>query len=146
MFLEMGRHLGFEVRPTFSRTMPTDGCWFVETSLGGLEELPVAALEVAVSESGKTLAGSVATLEAISPALGILLVQTDEITRGLVRSGMASDAAAATVAARLDRARGLAARSRQRLAVWDFEELVRRYALATGKPSLYALGAMPRAP
>src|SRR5438034_223345 len=91
MFLEMGRTLEFEVRSTFSRELPTDGCWFVSTSMGGLERLPVAALEVAVSEYGKTIAGSIATLEAVSPALGILVVQTDEIARGLVRGGMHPD-------------------------------------------------------
>lgn len=146
MFLEMGVALGFEVRPTFSRELPADGCWFIPTSIGGMERLPVAALEVAVSESGKTLAGSIATLEAISPSVGILVIQTDEMMRGLIRDGLVHANAAAYVAARMLRAEELAARSRQRLSVWGFDELRRRYEVMTGKPSLYALGHLARAP
>lgn len=146
MFLEIGVAQGFTVRTTYSRSSPTDGVWFAPTSLGGHEELPVAALEVAVSEAGKVLAGSIAALEAVSPALGVLVIQTDEIARGLVRGGRPPEAAAADVAAKLRRAHELADRSRQRIVVWTFEQLLRRYEVTTGRASLFVHLRLARAP
>jgi len=79
LFERLGQQLGYRARRSWTRQYPTDGVWLLDASHVGFDELPVAALEVVVSETGKALRGSISTLEMVSPALGILLVQDQEI-------------------------------------------------------------------
>src|SRR5262245_12601619 len=87
MFLELGRLQGFAVRRQFSIAYPTDGVWLTKAGHGEEAGLPIAAIEVVVSESPKTILGSIATLENVSPAIAIVLVHEDEISRRLLRLG-----------------------------------------------------------
>jgi hypothetical protein len=72
---------------------------------------------VAVTESGKALRGSTATLEIVSPTLGILRIQDQEIGRGLIRAGATPEAATAHVGRLLASAAYDIGRSRQRIAL-----------------------------
>src|SRR6266508_597833 len=85
MFQQLERRLGYRCRRTWTQAHPTDGVWLLYTFHLGHDVLPVAALEVAVTETGKPLRGSTATLDIVSPALGILRIQDQEIRRGLIR-------------------------------------------------------------
>jgi hypothetical protein len=135
MFEQLGQTLGYRCRRTWTREHPTDGVWLLDTSHLGLDLLPVAALEVAVTEGGKALRGSVATLEIVSPAFGILLVHDQEIRRGLIRAGASPAAATAHVERLLASAAADIGRSRQRIALWTFEQLDRRTRLLTKSAS-----------
>jgi len=126
LFEQMGRRLGFRCQRTWTREHPTDGVWLINPPHLGLDALPVAALEVVVTETGKSLRGSISTLEMVSPALGILLIQDREIRRGLIRSGTSPQAATAHIKRLLAAAAADIARSRQRLVLWTFDELERR--------------------
>jgi hypothetical protein len=132
MFEEIGRGLGYEVRRTWSRNLPTDGVWLGVLD-GPLGDLPMVAIEVVVSEGLKSVRGSLHTLTAVSPALGILCLQDEEIRRGLIRAGLPSVHAAR----RLERQRGEieqeAERWPQRIEVWGFSKLRRLYQLTTGR-------------
>jgi len=136
MFDALGRKLGMKAKHSFSRSYPTDGVWYSD-SQPGFPEAPVAAIEVIVSESRKTVRGSLLTLEVVSPAVGILLVHEDEIRRRLVRAGCDPEVAARRVSAINAHAADLAQASRQRVEVWSFAGLVRRYRRATGAHSIY---------
>lgn len=88
MFLAVGERHGYHTLRSFTRQFPSDGVWLTPASHGEVAgNLPIAALEVVVSESPKTILGSVAVLERIGPALGVLLLHEDEIVRRLVRDG-----------------------------------------------------------
>jgi hypothetical protein len=126
LFEQLGCRLGYRCQRTWTRAHPTDGVWLLDTPQVGLDALPVAALEVVVTETGKTLRGSIATLEMVSPALGILLIQDREIRRGLIRSGASPQAATAHVQRLVAAATADIAHSRQRLALWTFDQLERR--------------------
>jgi hypothetical protein len=134
MFAEVGRTLGYRVKRSYSPSTPTDGIWLIRAPHVG--ELPVAAMEVIVSESPKTLRGSLHTLETVSPSLGILLLQTDEITRGVIRNG-GTATTGGKLLARMQATLGeLVSRSRHRVEVWHFEHLVHVYMAVTGNRSL----------
>ena len=91
--------------------------------LPGLPELPVLAAEVVVTEGLKARRGSVATLETISPALGVLVFSEEFVARRAFLSG----AGEAEAVAGVERFRGnlldLAAGSRQRIHVWSARQL-----------------------
>jgi len=53
--------LGYRCRRTWTREHPTDGVWLLDTPHLALDQLPVAALEVVVTETGKALRGSIST-------------------------------------------------------------------------------------
>jgi hypothetical protein len=82
--------------------------------------------------------GSLVTLECVSPALGILLVHEEEMRRRMVRRGTHPDIAVARIAAIREHVLELATGSRQRIEVWSFARLARRYQAATGARSLHA--------
>jgi hypothetical protein len=126
MFEQLGQRLGYGTRRTWTRAHPTDGVWVLDTAAVGHEELPFVALEVIVSESGKSLRGSIATLEIVSPALGVMLVQDEEIRRGQIRAGATPASADRYLERLLAAVAADISRSRQRLALWTFAQLRRR--------------------
>jgi hypothetical protein len=134
-FERLGRQLGYRCRRSWTREHPTDGVWLLDTPQVGFDELPVAALEVVVSETGKALRGSISTLEMVSPALGILLVQDHEIRRGLVRAGASPESAAMHLRRLLATTEADLSRSRQRIALWTFDQLQRRTRVTVSRPA-----------
>ena len=135
MFEAIGKATGFGTRRTYSRDLPTDGIWLA--GQGSPFLLPAVAIEVAVSESAKALRGSIATLEAVSPALGVIVIQDDEIRRRMLGRGLFEEDVERRLEATKRTARELAATSRQRIEIWDYAQLRYRYRLATGRPSLH---------
>jgi len=118
---QMRSRLGYWVRRTWTRDHPTDGVWVLDTP--GL--VPVAALEVVVTETGKALRGSIATLETVSPPSGVL-IKDRETRRGLIRSGATAGAPTDHVARLVSAATADISRSRQRIELWTFDQLNRR--------------------
>jgi hypothetical protein len=140
LFEALGRRYGYEVRRSYSKSLPTDGVWYTESQFGALPPVPIVAIEVVVSESRKSIRGSVVTLELVSPALGVLLIHEEEMRRRLVRAGATPEMVTAKVAASRAHASELAANARQRIEIWSFADLVRLYRNATGDRSLYRIG------
>lgn len=139
LFEALGRRYGYEVRRSYSKCLPTDGVWYTDRQFGALPPVPVVAIEVVVSESRKSIRGSVVTLELVSPALGILLIHEEEMRRRLVRGGATQETVTARVAAARTHAREFAVNARQRIEIWSFADLVRLYRNATGDRSLYSV-------
>ncbi|MEA2682181.1 MAG: hypothetical protein QOK05_509 [Chloroflexota bacterium] len=137
MFAAVGERLGFSVRRTWAQNRPTDGVWVIE-SKGAVRPLPVVALEVIVSEGLKSARGSVQTLAAVSPALGVLLLQEEEIARRLMRRGLSRSGAEYRVAQQRDALGVELGTQRQRLEIWSFEYLRRVYATATLRETIYS--------
>ena len=133
LFERLGSQLGHRTRRTWTRQHPTDGVWLLDTPHLGLDEVPLAALEVVVTETGKALRGSITTLEMVSPALGILLIQDREIRRGLIRSGTSPQTATEHLRRLVAAATADISRSRQRLALWTFDQLERRTQLTLNR-------------
>ncbi len=133
MFLEIGKALGYRTRLMWSRELPTDGVWLLPGDGYALPEVPAVALEVAVSEGPKALRGSIDTLAEISPALGILIINDAEIRRGALREGLSAEVIERRVAERVAAAHNRISRHQQRIDVWGFAQLSRRYQLATGR-------------
>jgi hypothetical protein len=117
LFEDLGRELGYTVKRSFSRRHPTDGIWMPGGRGPRYCAIPVIAMEVIVSESRKTMRGSLVTLECVSPALGIFLVHEEEMRRRMIRRGVHPDTAVARIAAIREHALELAAGSRQRVEV-----------------------------
>ena len=124
-FLALGRSLGDDVSRTYSGDHPTDGVWFARgLDFSGLPRIPIAAIEVAVSERGKTLNGSVKTLELVSPAVAIVVIGEDQILRSAWRSGDANEGQSELSAVR-NRLNFLINKSAQRFEVWTTSQLRR---------------------
>jgi hypothetical protein len=132
MFERLGRALGYQTRRTWTRELPTDGVWLMPGSGLLFAEVPAAAIEVAVSEGPKAIKGSIDTLAEVSPALGVMLINEVEIRRGELRKGRTVDAVERMIANRVAAAKDRASRHQQRIEVWSYQELRRRYELATG--------------
>lgn len=79
-----------------------------------------------MSESPKTLRGSIVTLECISPSLAVVLVHEEEIRRQALRRALPVSAALRKTQLLSEEAADLAARSRQHIEVWTFAQLQRR--------------------
>lgn len=141
MFLDIGHALGHEVRRTFSASQPADGVW-LEGRSGILQGLPLAAIEVLVSESPKAICGSIHRLEAISPTLGIVLVQEDEISRRLTRLGFNATRIASAIARDISLVDSCLATSKQRIQRWSFAQLRWVYSQIVGHS--FAPGAVRR--
>lgn len=132
LFEALGRRFGYRAEKTFSRRYPTDGVWFADPPSSRFAAFPVAAIEVVVSESTKTIRGSVATLELVSPALGVVLIHEEELGRRLALRDATSAANLAHISRIQERVLQHSETSRQRIEVWSFAQLLRRYRLATG--------------
>ncbi len=135
LFEQLGRSAGYGYRRTWTRALPTDGVWLFDESLSLGAELPIAAIEVVVSEGPKTMKGSLDILAEVSPAIGILCVNEVEIRRGLVRRGVPHDNIIDRIARLMMIAHERVARSQQRLAVWTYAQLEQRYRFNTGDTS-----------
>jgi hypothetical protein len=138
LFHAVGKRLGYDSRRTFTREFPTDGCWLIRSPTVIDGGLPFTALEVVVSESAKTVRGSVVTLEAVSPSLAILLIQEEEIRRRVIRTGGSSAEADALVTRLREKALELSDRSRQRFQVWSMARM--RFAYSTVIGSALKIG------
>jgi hypothetical protein len=133
MFLAIGRTLGYQTRLTWSRDLPTDGVWLLPGDGYLLPEAPAVALEVAVSEGPKAVKGSIDTLAEVSPALGVLVINEAEIRRCALRDGISAEFVEEQIAGRFATAHERVAKHQQRVEVWTYEQLSRRYELATGE-------------
>jgi hypothetical protein len=123
LFLEIGEGLGYVARKTYSSEHPSDGVWLLGNDSGLMAGMPAAAIEVLVSESAKSISGSIHRLESISPALAIVLLHEEEIRRRLTRLGFNDrriDGALARDTAYID---AQIQRSKQRLQRWSFAQL-----------------------
>ncbi len=132
-FKEIGQALGFETRYTWSQELPTDGVWVSRWPNPVAPLLPIVALEVAVSESPKSLRGSVATLAAVSPAVGLLVIHDIEKRRCAIRQGRSTDEAEDRFQRDLQIASTAAEHTSQRIVIWSASQLARRHELATGQ-------------
>jgi hypothetical protein len=139
LWAQLGKNLGFRPVGSASAAHPTDGVWLPALRGPRFAAVPIAAAELIVSESRKTLRGSIVTLECVSPALAVVLVHEQEIRRRSVRRGATPAAAARQVQLLTEQATSLAAQSRQRIEVWTYERLVRR--VAATMPTSHRLAA-----
>ncbi len=142
MFIEIGRAMSHEVRRTFSGSQPGDGVW-IERRPGILQGLPLAAIEVLVSESPKSICGSIHRLEVISPVLGIILVHEDEIRRRLTRLGLNPARIASAITRDTSLVDSCLATSKQRIQRWSFAQLCWVHSQVVGHSS--TRGAILRA-
>lgn len=125
MFQAIGSKLGYQARRVWTRERPTDGVWLIRDVSPAIGGLPVAAVEVVVSESKKSLGGSVATLEAVSPALGVVLLQGEEIRRQMITHGASDEDVNRRINSIRSAFADLSRSSRQRLELWTFDQLRR---------------------
>jgi hypothetical protein len=132
MFSKLGESLGYKTRRIWSRSLPTDGIWLLPTDGYLLPEAPAVALEVAVSEGPKAIKGSIDTLAEVSPALGVLLINDMEIRRGGLRKGLEPIVIESQIEAKFTAARERLVRHQQRIELWSYEQMLRRYQIATG--------------
>ena len=126
LFLQLGVQQGFDVAKQWSKTLPTDGVWLARETNLWKGQLPYAAIEVLGSEKGKVVMGSIATLERVSPCVGILLLQDLQIERRCYRAGMSESETDEKVKREFDRVKSLTVGSTQRLVVWKTSALVHR--------------------
>lgn len=126
LFEVLGRAQGYLYRRTWTKQLPTDGVWLAPTPLLGLEVVPLAALEVANSESLKVIKGSLIILAEVSPALGILVIQDVDIRRRLIRDGKSVEYVDQYLEKKFAEVRELARKFPQRIDVWSFAQLAMR--------------------
>jgi hypothetical protein len=73
--IEIGDALGYETRRTYRKSVPGDAVWLDRRGGRiGAESLPVVAFKLLTFETAKEIREAIATLQAISPALGVLVV------------------------------------------------------------------------
>ena len=126
LFLQLGKKQGFDVSKQWSKLFPTDGVWWAPSSDLWDTPLPYAAIEVLGSEKGKVVLGSIATLERVSPSIGILLLQDLQIERRCYRAGMSLRATEEKIEKEYIRIKSLIEASAQRLIVWKTSALLHR--------------------
>jgi hypothetical protein len=115
---------------TFSRRWPTDGLWYPSHRDGLTDGLPLAAVEVLVSEGAKSIRGSVGVLEAVSPVLGVVVLHDEDIARRLRQKGKTEAAIAEALDCINDQIEDHIEHTRQRIQLWTFSQLKRRHDLA----------------
>lgn len=73
--IEIGDALGYETRRTYKKSAAGDAVWLDRRGGRiGIDSLPVVAFKLLTFETAKEIRESIATLQAISPALGVLVV------------------------------------------------------------------------
>jgi hypothetical protein len=74
--IEVGDALGYETRRSYKKSAAGDAVWLDRRGvrMGGDEALPVVAFKLLTFETAKEIREAIATLQAISPALGVLVV------------------------------------------------------------------------
>jgi len=130
LFQELGNALGYRASLIWTPRLPTDGVWLTRTDNGGIGVVPVAALEVIVSEGAKSMRGSIAVLSNVSPALGVLLIQEDEIRRRLIRKGHPELRVEQSIERQTEWLGAEIQKAQQRLVIWTYAELARRHKMA----------------
>jgi hypothetical protein len=140
LFAAVGIRIGFDVRRNFTNATPTDGVWLLRSPLQRLNGTPIVAMEVPITESMKSLRGSISTLEAVSPSVAVLLVHDEDMRRRMIARGVAEDVADRDVASVGERIKSLISSSRQRFEIWSVGDLRRHFRKLTGKESLYRKG------
>lgn len=87
------------------------------------EEIPIVATEVIVSESIKVIRGSIRTLEEVSPAIAVIIVNEGEIASKLINMGVSKE----EIAKRIDKIKkfiaGETEKSCQRFEIWTEKKL-----------------------
>lgn len=131
---QLGRNLGYEPARSAGAPQPADGVWFPASAAPRFAHRAFAAIEVVVSESPKTLRGSIVTLECISPSLAVVLIHEEEIRRHAVRRGLAVEVALNKTRLLSEEAHAIASRSRQHIEIWSFAQLQRRVRQTSGAP------------
>jgi len=122
-FQKLGAKLGYTVKRRYSYQYPTDGVWFIPHPLNPAEVVPLVAIEVIVSESSKTIKGSIRTLEAVSPSVAILLIHEVEFLRRLTLKGMSHDNALNRVEAIKKTLLNETSKSLQNFEIWNEKNL-----------------------
>ena len=75
MLIEIGDALGYESRRSYKKSAAGDTVWLDRRGGRiGSEPLPVVAFRLLTFETAKEIREAIATLQAISPALGVLVV------------------------------------------------------------------------
>jgi hypothetical protein len=123
LFEIIGLSLGFKFCQNWSQSTPGDGSWLWNTCVLRDSVFPIATIEVAVSESLKRLRGSISTIELISPSLGVLLIQEEEIRRGLLRKGIEAVKAENIISNIITTMEKEVSMSKQRIEIWTMKEL-----------------------
>ena len=73
--IEIGDALGYESRRSYKKSAAGDTVWLDRRgSRIGMESLPVVAFKLLTFETAKEIREAIATLQAISPSLGVLVV------------------------------------------------------------------------
>ena len=73
--IEIGNALGYESRRSYKKSAAGDAVWLDRRGDRiGTEPLPVVAFKLLTFETAKEIREAIATLQAISPALGVLVV------------------------------------------------------------------------
>lgn len=73
--IEIGDALGYETRRSYRKSAAGDTVWLDRRGGRiGTESLPVVAFKLLTFETAKEIREAIATLQAISPALGVLVV------------------------------------------------------------------------
>ena len=73
--IEIGNALGYESRRSYKKSAAGDAVWLDRRGDRiGTESLPVVAFKLLTFEMAKEIREAIATLQAISPALGVLVV------------------------------------------------------------------------
>ncbi len=73
--IEIGDALGYETRRSYKKSAAGDTVWLDRRGERiGVESLPVVAFKLLTFETAKEIREAIATLQAISPALGVLVV------------------------------------------------------------------------
>ena len=73
--MEIGDALGYETRRSFKKSAAGDAVWLDHRGGRiGTDSLPVVAFKILTFETAKEIREAIATLQAISPSLGVLVV------------------------------------------------------------------------
>lgn len=127
--LAIGEALGYRCRPSFKKHAMSDAVWLDGRSRRYTGEmLPVVAFEILSFETKKEIMDCIMTLQAISPALGVLVVIEEEYAQraeGLVTYDAKSYPAHIRAMAE-ELSQGIALVSR--IEVWDQRKVDRLYA------------------
>lgn len=104
--------------------------WYPKTQEALGKQLPLVASEVIVSEGAKSIRGSIGVLEAVSPALGIVIVQDDDIARRLRSAGHTEEYIARALSRTNELVEDHIRCTRQRIEIWTYKQLGRRHEVA----------------
>ena len=126
-FMQLGKRLGYAVRRSWSRDLPTDGVWLTDCPLSLDGQIPFVAAEVLASEKGKVILGSLATLERVNPAIALVIIADDEYRRRLYKKGMGVEDVEVAVANFVEKVRAAVSGRIQRFKVCTASGLERRF-------------------